>query len=156
MCAVRLSPFISLHSSFPSIPGIITSLMTKSGCNSCILDKASCPFEATSTRYCNSRLCRINKRKSSLSSTTSKSGKSFRSVDAIAVSCPSSIGTHTGLGNSAFTSTCLTGKHTTNTAPVPMLSKTSTVPSCSLTKSRTRLKPMPLPVISSCPLCSVW
>ena len=162
MSLVRLSVFTQRHNSFPSISGIITSLTIISGISSDIFCQASRPLEADCIRKYKLRLSFIKATKSSLSSTIKANGFSFssslssisssKSTESASSSIPgkssscSSTSSVSGAGLGGLTRTCLTGSSTRNTLPEPTLSTTRTVPSCSVTKSRTRLKPIPLPV----------
>ena len=162
MSLVRLSVFTQRHSSFPSISGIITSLTITSGISSGIFCQASRPLEADCIRKYKLRLSFMKATKSSLSSTIRANGFSFssslssisssKSTESASSSIPgkssscSSTSSVSGAGLGGLTRTCLTGSSTRNTLPEPTLSTTRTVPSCSVTKSRTRLKPIPLPV----------
>ena len=162
MSLVRLSVFTQRHNSFPSISGIITSLTIISGISSDIFCQASRPLEADCIRKYKLRLSFMKATKSSLSSTIRANGFSFssslssisssKSTESASSSIPgkssscSSTSSVSGAGLGGLTRTCLTGSSTRNTLPEPTLSTTRTVPSCSVTKSRTRLKPIPLPV----------
>ena len=158
MSLVRLSVFTQRHSSFPSISGIITSLTITSGISSGIFCQASRPLEADCIRKYKLRLSFMKATKSSLSSGFSfssslsssissgkSSGSGSSSISGKSSSC-SSTSSASGAGLEGLTCTCLTGSSIRNTLPDPTLSTTRTVPSCSVTKSRTRLKPIPLPV----------
>ena len=163
MSLVRLSVFTQRHSSFPSISGIITSLTITSGISSDIFCQASRPLEADCIRKYKLRLSFMKATKSSLSSTIRANGFSFSSSLSSSISSGKSSGSGSssisgkssscsstssasGAGLEGLTCTCLTGSSIRNTLPDPTLSTTRTVPSCSVTKSRTRLKPIPLPV----------
>ena len=152
ICATLSSPLSLRHISYPSITGIITSLMMMSGIASFALSSPSCPFSAYSTLYLSSSSSPIYCATLLLSSTTSTvySFPLFLSAFCFVMSSDSVFSTMTG---AAVISKCrftlfFTGMQIWNVVPYPTLLSTLISPPRAFTAYCTMGSPMPVPIYS--------
>ena len=149
MCDVDTSFFILLQHSKPSIPGIITSQIIKSGTYFIAILIPSFPPVAVITLYLSQSNDETRVWISWLSSMTSTSGSSSvnsTSDSIISSSDATSSAVSAFIVSSASSSLLTIGSTTVKAVPFPRSLSTYIVPPCSSTNALERVSPIPEPL----------